>query len=226
MADALVLMREEVTLDAADWNIGDPHGYRSNAIERNQFLRQLEFRDGRLRLPSGMDYRVLALPQVEELSPEVLKKALSLAEAGAEVLLGPRPVGSPSLVGYPACDAEVESLAKKLWDVCPAKGSARIGRGRVWRGVDVTAVYAAIGLKPDFAASEGGRPVDPREVVYTHRVDGATDIYFIANVTDKPKRLNVTFRSGETREIVLDGSSSTFVEFVRYERGFHGVQGP
>ena len=85
--------------------------------------------------------------------------------------------------------------------------------GRVWRGVDAAAVYAAIGLRPDFAATEGGRPVDPKEVVYTHRVDGATDIYFIANVTDKPKRLTVTFRGGETREIALGGSSSTFVEF-------------
>ena len=215
VADAVVLMREDVTLDRADWDLKDPYGYRSNAIERNQFLRQLEFRDGRLRLPSGMDYRVLALPKSDVLSPEVLRKTLALAEAGAEVLLGPRPVSSPSLSGYPACDAEVEALAKELWDGCPAKGSARVGKGRVWRGVELSDVYAAIGLGPDFSATEAGRPVGPKEVVYTHRVDGATDIYFVANVTERPMRLKVSFRNGETRELELDGSSSTFVEFAR-----------
>ena len=213
VADVLRLVVDEPYLSPDDWNDREPFGYRSDVIERVHFLAAVEFSDGRLRLPSGMDYRVLALPQVRELSPEVLKKTLALTEAGAEVLLGPRPIGSPSLTDYPACDAEVEALAKKLWDGCPEKGSARVGRGRVWRGVDTTAVYAAIGLEPDFSATEAGRPVDPKEVVYTHRVDGSTNIYFIANVTEKPKRLAVTFRSGETREIELNGSSSVFVEY-------------
>lgn len=212
VADALRLVVDEPYLSPDDWIDREPYGYRSDVIEREHFLAAVEFFDGRLKLPSGMDYRVLVLPQVRELSPEVLKKTLALAEAGAEVLLGPRPICSPSLTDYPVCDDEVETLAKKLWDGCPERGSVQVGKGRVWRGVDTTAVYAAIGLKPDFSATEAGSPVEPNEVVYTHRVDGATDIYFIANVTEKPKRLSVTFRSGETREIMLDGSSSVFVE--------------
>ena len=215
VADAVRLVREETTLDHADWTAHDPSGYRSDAIERNLFLSSLSFSRGCLRLPSGMEYRVLELVDSRRHTPEVLRKVRALAEAGAEVLLGERPVGSPSLVDYPACDAEVEALAKALWDACPEKGSAKVGKGRVWRGVKLADVYAAIGLGPDFAATENGRPADPEEVVYTHRVDGATDIYFIANVTEKPKRLNVMFRNGETREVALDGSSSTFVEFGR-----------
>jgi len=212
VADAVVLMREDVSLDDTDWKIADPYGYRSNAIERKLFLSSLEFRDGRLRLPSGMEYSLLVLPDADEISPEVLKKTLALAEAGAEVLLGRRPSASPFLSGYPKCDGEVESFAKQLWDVCPEKGSARVGKGRVWRGVKSIDVYAALGLAPDFAATENGRPVNPDELVYTHRRTAELDRYFIANVTERAKDVRIRLRSGETRELHLEPSSSCFVD--------------
>jgi len=211
VADAVVLMRDETTLDKDDWDIDDPYGYRSDAIENNLFLSSLAFRDGRLRLPSGMDYRLLVLPEKDELTPAVLKKAIALAKAGANVLLGPRPVRSSSLTGYPACDAEVEALAKELWDVCPAKGSAAFGKGRVWRGVKPLDVYREIGLAPDFAATENGKPVTSDEIVYTHRKLSDGERYFVSNVTDKPKEIDVRLRSGETRHLSLDGSSSCFI---------------
>jgi len=212
VADAVVLVREDATLDRADWQIDDPPGDRSNVLARRLFLSSLECRDGRLRLPSGMDYRLLVLPDVDALTPEVLRKTRHLVESGAEVLLGRRPVSSPSLTGYPACDDEVARLAAGLWDVCPGKGSARIGRGRVWRGVAPIDVYREIGLPPDFVATESGSPVPPGEVVYVHRETPTLDRYFVSNVTDREKHLVVRFRSGRSRALQLPPSTSCFID--------------
>ena len=96
-----------------------------------------------------MDFRLLVLPKTDMLTPEVLRKTLELAQTGANVLLGPRPVASPSLTDYPACDREVEALAKALWDMCPEKGSVPVGKGRVWRGVKLAdGVYVKSDANP------------------------------------------------------------------------------
>ena len=77
-------------------------------------LTRMAVRDGRLVLPDGMSYRVLVLPQVETMTPALLRKIKELVQAGATVL-GPPPVKSPSLAAYPNCDAEVRQLATELW---------------------------------------------------------------------------------------------------------------
>ena len=54
------------------------------------------------------------------MTPELLAKIKDLVEAGATVV-GPRPVRSPSLSGYPECDRQVERLAAELWGDCDGK---------------------------------------------------------------------------------------------------------
>ena len=48
-----------------------------------------------------MSYRLLVLPRRQTMTPQLLAKIEELVEAGATVV-GPRPVKSPSLAGYPA----------------------------------------------------------------------------------------------------------------------------
>ena len=79
-----------------------------------RFLKNLTVTNGRLTLPSGMSYRVLLLPPTDRMTPAVLRKIKDLAAAGATVL-GARPIKSPSLSGFPKCDAEVADLANELW---------------------------------------------------------------------------------------------------------------
>ncbi len=109
-------------------------------------LTRMQVKDGRLLLPDGMSYRLLVLPQVDTMTPALLRKIRDLVRAGATVL-GPPPQKSPSLADYPQCDAEVRLLAEELWDslVVPASAGAlgqppeggttnrerRIGKGRV-----------------------------------------------------------------------------------------------
>ena len=74
----------------------------------------MSVKDGRLVLPDGMSYRVLVLPEMHTMTPALLRKVKELVEAGATVI-GPPPLKSPSLSGYPHCDAEVKQLAAEIW---------------------------------------------------------------------------------------------------------------
>jgi hypothetical protein len=73
--------------------------------------------DGRIVFSDGMSYRMLVLPERETMTPALLRKVRDLVQAGA-VVLGPRPRRSPSLSGYPECDAEVLAPAGEVWGDC------------------------------------------------------------------------------------------------------------
>jgi len=73
-------------------------------------------RDGRIVFPGGASYRVLVLPQVETMTPELLAKIDSLARSGA-LIVGLPPKKSPSLMDYPSCDCRVRAGAESLWAV-------------------------------------------------------------------------------------------------------------
>jgi hypothetical protein len=83
-----------------------------------------------------MSYRVLVLPQVATMTPELLRKLKELTAAGATIVGAP-PVKSPSLSHYPACDTEVKSLAAELWGsgaVPEQLSERRFGKGRIFWG--------------------------------------------------------------------------------------------
>jgi hypothetical protein len=111
----------------------DRPGYNFDACPAEVLLTRMSVKDGRLVLPDGMSYRMLVLPRVETMTPRLLAKIRDLVEAGATVL-GTPPRKSPSLQGYPKCDAEVQSLARQLWGDGPAASQfpgRSFGKGRV-----------------------------------------------------------------------------------------------
>jgi hypothetical protein len=175
--------------------------------------------DGEVVLPSGMKYRLLVLPtydvggepvlrltheddyfykpaplpKVETMTPELLRRVKQLVENGATVV-GVRPLKSPSLRGYPACDAEVTALADELWGRgnTPPSGERKVGKGRVVWGRSPEEVLAADAVPLDFGpdAHLAGR------VNYTHRrLDDGTDIYFVVNKQDRRAEGTVAFRT-------------------------------
>ena len=102
----------------------------STAARRKCCSTRMKVKDGRLVLPSGMSYRVLVLPEVETMTPQLLRKVSELVKAGATVV-GPAPLRSPSLANYPQCDEEVQTLARELWGGGAGEGTTSFGRGRV-----------------------------------------------------------------------------------------------
>ena len=155
VADVLYLAAEgaphvfRAPASATRGNPPDRLGYNFDGIAPETLLARVSVKDGKLVLPDGMSYRVLVLPERDTMTPALLRKVKDLVLAGATVI-GPRPLKSPSLSGYPKCDEEVKNLAREMWgdagvpasagrDSEPPKGGTptldrRIGSGHiVWR---------------------------------------------------------------------------------------------
>ncbi len=110
----------------------DRRGHNFDGCAPGTLMARASVDGGDIVFPDGMRYRVLVLPQVETMTPGLLRKVAELVEAGATAV-GMPPVASPSLSAYPQCDAEVKEIAGRLW------GGGREGeKRRVGRGVVVT----------------------------------------------------------------------------------------
>lgn len=116
-------------LHAAESRLPDKKGYSFDGCSPRILMNRAEVRDGRIAFPGGTSYRLLVLPRWKTMTPSLLEKIIELVESGATVLGAP-PVSSPSLNGYPECDAEVKQLAAKLWGE-PGTSQRRLGKGRV-----------------------------------------------------------------------------------------------
>lgn len=212
-----------------------PAGYSYDYINAEVIMNRLTVRDGRLVLPDGISYRMLVLPPVINMRPELLQKITSLVNAGA-VVLGSAPQSSPSLQNYPAADSNVVAMASALWGGKKIQpGISQYGNGLVMDGIGMQTALDYLKLLPDFKNSQG------QAVLYTHRVSNGDDIYFITNQSDKKIEFSASFRvtdalpqwwdaiTGSTRDlpdfkqdggtitlpIKLDVNESGFVVFSR-----------
>ena len=115
----------------------DRPGYNFDGCPADVVLTRLSVKDGRLVLPDGMSYRMLVLPKVEVMSPQLLGKIKELVNAGATVVGAP-PVKAPGLANFPQSDDAVKKLVAELWGdgAAPADPTERkIGAGKIiWGG--------------------------------------------------------------------------------------------
>lgn len=186
--------------------LADKKGYGFDGCSPKILMARAEVKDGRIAFPGGTSYRLMVLPQVETMTPALLGKIRDLVKAGATIV-GPPPLKSPSLSGYPACDDEVKAIATDLWgglDVPKSPVKRSYGKGVVhWGGeppaspplypsYDVTSsLLREMGVKEDFTATGPVR--------YGHRRTEDREIYFVANRTDAQIQVDCRFRVGNGR---------------------------
>lgn len=166
-----------------------PAGYHYDLIHP-KILAGMKVEDGALVLPHGMKYRLLVLPKESaSMTVETARKIRELVSQGA-VVLGSRPARVPSLAGYPASEKELKQIAEEVWGDCDGKKvwERTFGKGRILCGKTVAEALAGIDCMPDFDHSGSD------EITFTHRIDGATDIYFVARKSRIPAVVDCTFR--------------------------------
>jgi hypothetical protein len=173
-----------------------PAGRDFDYINADILEQKLSVKNGVLTLPHGTSYRVLVLPELDTMRPELLRKVRDLVEAGATVI-GPPPLRSPSLQNFPHCDQEVRQLANELWGAeavqlyatrsSVTNRSHALGKGRVLWGVGLEEVLKDMGIGPDFQS--------PAALRYTHRAAGDTHIYFVTNPKDREVATTAAFRA-------------------------------
>ncbi len=152
-----------------------PAGYSYDYINAEVILDRLTVQDGRFVLPDGMSYRIMVLPPLKTIRPELLEKISSLVNAGG-IILGPKPEKSPSLKGYPACDQQVKKLSDELWGENVTENMSRgVGQGFVLSNMDMKQALEFVKVPADFNP-EGKYPV-----LWTHRTLPGMEIYFLTN---------------------------------------------
>ncbi len=120
-------------------NPPDRLGYSFDGCAPETLIERMSVKDGQLVLPDEMSYRLLVLPAVETMTPALLTKVRQLIEAGATVIGSP-PKKSPSLSGFPACDAQVQKMAGEIWGNIESPKDLtkrRIGKGRIFWGGEI-----------------------------------------------------------------------------------------
>lgn len=203
----------------------DRKGFNFDGCSPRQLM-QATVAGHRIVFPGGASYRLLVLPAMHTMTPDLLKKVDSLVRSGAAVM-GVPPVSSPSLSGYPAADQELRQLAGNLWGGTSLPASVtfrKIGEGTIiWGGdigtqpgkvlypaYDLTAdVLHKLGMTEDFATTLPLR--------YTHRTSASWDIYFVSNRSDTSIRGDAIFRVTEgTPEIwdPLEGKTRPLPRFT------------
>lgn len=217
VADLAYLLNEGAPSTPPIWGAGTqptpPAGYDYDFINADVLLNRLTIdAEGRLTLPDGMSYRVLVLPETDRMRPELLRKLRELVTGGATIV-GRKPTRSPSLANYPRADAEVQSLAAELWGDLDgvSRTARRVGRGRVVWGLPLERVLADAAIAKDFETSQ---PLDSA-FAWLHRRADDIDLYYVANLTDRPQAIEARFRVAG-REPELWHSDTGAIERAAY----------
>ncbi|NQU51262.1 MAG: glycoside hydrolase family 2, partial [Bacteroidetes bacterium] len=176
VADVLGYLSSGVPLFGfMDSDRGDiPEGYAWDMCNSDVILNRASVRDGRIYLPDGKNYAILALPEFKDLSLPVLKKIESMVDDGI-ILVGNPPKRPAGLTGYPESDVELKAIVKKLWG--NADGVNIYGKGKVYNGKTVAEVLALENIKPDLAWT----PNKDIDLEYIHRTSNDVDIYYVLN---------------------------------------------
>jgi hypothetical protein len=180
VADVAYFISEDAPKMTGTQDPALPKGYSFDYINAEVIKTRLAVQDGKLVLPDGMSYRVLVLPQLETIRPELLLKIKELVSQGA-IVLGPKPLRSPSLQNFGTADNEVRKLADELW----SGQIHKYGKGMVINGMSLQAVFDMIKVTPD---------VSNTDALFIHRTLKDGDVYFLSNQSNQTVSLNPTFR--------------------------------
>jgi hypothetical protein len=172
-----------------------PPGYAFDFVDSDALLHRLSVDDHALVTETGMRYRVLYLGgSASRMTLAVLRRIRDLVANGA-VLVGKRPLSSPSLADDPAA---FQALAASLFG---AGGTHPYGKGMVFASGTLADALGALHVPPDFTYS---KPQADIELLFAHRKLANGDLYFVTNRRDKAQKVAVSFRSARYRPQIWD----------------------
>ena len=169
-----------------------PGGYDFDAFTTDALLNRMTVKDGRIALPDGTSYGMMALPGNGDITLRALWKIAGMVRQGAKVY-GPKPVYG----GDGAKDerAQFRSLVDELWGT-DGKG------GKVICNMPIGKAVEKAGLAPDVRMARG----DTRgnKIYFTHRRVDDADIYFLHNHKHSAERNTFFLRSAYSKAQLWD----------------------
>jgi len=171
-----------------------PAGYGFDYINADALIHELSVSNGAITTKSGMSYKVLGLdPYSKHMSLPVLKAIEKLVKDGATVA-GSKPTDDPSQADD---HAEFDRINSELFG--DGSGVHTVGSGKVYAGQNLTDVFAALNLKPDFDYT---KPESDANLLFVHRKLSDGDAYFIDNRNGREETVDASFRvTGKAPEL-------------------------
>jgi len=155
-----------------------PEGYAWDMCNADVLLNRASVKDGRIYLPDGKNFSILALSEHKDISLPVLWKIEEMVKQGV-VLAGNPPERASGLNGYPESDEELKAIVKKLWSDADGVNTFmnEYGKGRVYAGRTVAQVLEIEKIRPDLSW------VPDRDInlEYIHLKSDEVDIYYVLN---------------------------------------------
>ena len=175
-------------------------------------------------LPSGQSYKMMLIPDREDIALPVLQKLDTLVYNGA-IVIGPKPQRTTSLKNYPECDQQVKTIAAKMWGDCDGKTilSHTYGKGKIYWGKTVKEVLDEQHIAPDMEVI--GVDNSDKHIDYLHRKTGTEDIYFVSNSHPTAEKVSCVFRVGKEKVPELwDAKTGLVQRKVSYTKVANGIQ--
>lgn len=169
---------------------GTPTGYDYDVTNAEALIQRARVEDGRIALPDGVSYAVLALPSGDCYGLAALEHIAKLVDAGARVV-GEKPSRPIGLSATPAEEMKFCALADRLWG---AEGGVKS-----IANIPVREALAAAGVDADFTFQSDAPGA---ELDYFHRRSTVGDVYFVTNGGDQWATASASFRvSGRQPEL-------------------------
>lgn len=206
--------------------------YHFDVVSPMILMEHATVEEGRITFEKGSSYRVLVMPLVETMTPELIGTLERLVRKGATII-GVPPEKSPSLVDYPNCDKRVSELAMHVWGtnaVPVASTERKYGKGLLLCGGSTTTAASTDKLYPSYESTvaflqkQGIRPAfhSTGNLRYICRQTKELDIFFVGNRDTTQQCVTATFRTeGGQPELwnPTDGSRRILGEARRDEKG-------
>lgn len=166
-------------------------GFDYDVTDETVFLQLKVDNEGRVVVPGGIRYRVLALPDHRVLSLAVLEKVQELLKQGA-TLIGYKPEKMVSLAGGTVARERFGQLSDDIWGTADnEQGVKEYGKGVVAWGVSAREYLLSQHIPCDFSI-EGNTSTTDYD--YIHYTIGSTHLYFVSNQTEEKKDITARFR--------------------------------
>lgn len=195
-----VLQQGEFVADVL-WYLGDeldrhpfdthpfPEGYKFDYLNAEILHSKVKVTNGQLHVEGAGKHKVIMLRDSERMLLSTAKKLKQLVLQGA-VVLGNKPIDSPSLMDNNHDLAELQDISDELWGDSKT-GVKSSGKGKVYWGYELAEVLKAENIAPDVAMNQAAN------TRWLHRTTPDAEIYYVSNQHDTALDLSVTFREGQ-----------------------------
>jgi len=118
-------------IDATLGALPDRRRFNFDACSPDRLIAAAKVKDGRIVFPDGMTYRLLVLPRVDAMTPNLALKLEQMVREGATIV-GTRPRESPSLEAFPSADKQLSRVCEKLFGKSVPGTDRKYGKGIVF----------------------------------------------------------------------------------------------